>query len=290
MTYAFIEAQRATHGVAALCRQLGVTSQGFYAWRGREASQRELQNRALLARIRVIHADSKRRYGSPRVHDELKAQGHMVGRKRVARLMRQDGLRAKAAKKFKATTDSSHGKSVAPERLKQDFTVAAPNRVWVGDITYLWTDEGWLYLAVFIDLYSRMVVGWALSTRLDASLVTTAFARACARRRPAPGLIVHTDRGVQYTSDAFCRAIERVQALASMSRRACCWDNAVAESFFHSLKVEAIFGSRFHSRREMEYEVFDYIERFYNRVRRHSHIGRISPSDFEKINSGKLAA
>lgn len=290
MKYAYIEAQRATHGVAPLCRLLGVTSQGFYAWRKRSPSQRELSNRALSAQIRVIHAESKRRYGSPRVHDELKAQGQTIGRNRVARLMRQDGLRAKAARKFRATTDSAHGKSVAPELLKQNFKVNAPNRVWVGDITYLWTDEGWMYLAVFIDLYSRLVVGWALGTRLDASLVTTALCRACVRRRPAPGLIVHTDQGVQYTSDAFSRALNRVHAIASMSRRGCCWDNAVAESFFHSLKVEAVYGLRFESRREMEYEVFDYIERFYNRVRRHSHIGRISPLDFENRNLGKQAA
>lgn len=279
-----------SHGVAALCRLLGVTSQGFYAWRGRGTSRRELADRALSARIRVIHADSKRRYGSPRVHDELKAEGQKVGRKRVARLMRRDGLRAKAARKFRATTDSSHGKPVAPDRVQQNFTAAAPNRVWVGDITYLWTEEGWMYLAVFIDLFSRMVVGWALSTRLDASLVTTAFVRACVRRRPAPSIIVHTDQGVQYTSQAFLMALERVQALPSMSRKGCCWDNAVAESFFHSLKVEAIFGLRFQSRRELEYQVFDYIERFYNRVRRHSHTGRVSPLDFENLNVEKQAA
>jgi putative transposase len=288
--YAFIEAQRALHGVATLCRLLGVTSQGFYAWRGRGASRREVEDRALSAQIRVIHAESRRRYGSPRIHDELKAQGQVVGRKRVARLMQQDGLRAKAARKFRATTDSSHGNPVAPERLQQNFAVDVPNRVWVGDITYLWTDEGWLYLAVFIDLYSRLVVGWALGTRLDASLVITAFGRACVRRRPAPGIIVHTDRGVQYTAEVFSQALACIGAVASMSRRGCCWDNAVAESFFHSLKVEAVYGSHFQSRREMGYEVFDYIERFYNRVRRHSHIGRVAPLDFEKMNSEKQAA
>jgi transposase InsO family protein len=269
---------------------LQVREQGYYAWRKRGASKRELENRRLSSEIRVVFAAKKQRYGSPRVYDELKSSGKHVGRKRVARLMRQEGLRAKAARKFRVTTDSSHSKAVAPNLVKQNFTVDAPNRVWVGDITYLWTKEGWMYLAVWIDLYSRMVVGWRLGTRLDATLVTLAFRNACIRRRPAPGLIVHTDRGIQYASDAFVRAVREVQALQSMSRKGCWWDNAVAESFFHSFKLEAIYGADIETRREMEYEVFDYIERFYNRERRHSATCRMSPFKFEELKTRKAAA
>lgn len=290
MKYAFIKVESSNHRVRTLCRVLGVAEQGYYAWCKRGPSKRREDDQRLSAEIRVLFADKKRRYGSPRLYDELKASGKAVGRKRVERLMREEGLRAKAARKFRATTDSSHSKPPAPDLVKQNFTVTAPNRIWVGDITYLWTDEGWLYLAVFIDLFSRTVVGWSLGRRLDASLVTTAFTKACVRRSPPKGLIVHTDRGVQYTSEAFVAAVAGVRARQSMSRKGCCWDNAVAESFFHSFKVEAIYGSRFETRREMEYEVFDYIERFYNRERRHSAIGRVSPLEFEEKMIRKAAA
>ncbi len=290
MKYAFISEQGERHSVRTLCRMLRVREQGYYAWRKRGASKRELEDRSLSSEIRIIFATKKKRYGSPRIYDELKDSGKCIGRKRVARIMRTEGLRAKAARKFRATTDSSHAKPVAPNLLEQNFTVNAPNRVWVGDITYLWTKEGWMYLAVWIDLYSRMVVGWRLGTRLDATLVTLAFRNACVRRRPAPGLVVHTDRGIQYVSDAFVRAVQGVQAIQSMSRKGCCWDNAVAESFFHSFKLEAIYGTDIETRREMEYEVFDYIERFYNKERRHSAAGRMSPCEFEQLNTRKAAA
>jgi transposase InsO family protein len=198
--------------------------------------------------------------------------------------MRERCLRAKAARKFRATTDSEHRRPVAENHLNRQFSVSSPNQVWVGDITYLWTKEGWLYLAVFIDLYSRMVVGWSLGTRLSADLVLTAWRRACARRRPGEGLLVHTDRGVQYAAQDFSKALGGICAKLSMSRRGNCWDNAVAESFFHSFKVEAIHGVAFETRESMELEVFDYIERFYNRVRRHSSIGYRSPEQFERTN------
>ena len=236
---------------------------------------------SLSAKIRVIHAESKSRYGSPRVHDELSDLGILCGKKRVERLMRQEGLKAKAGRKFKVTTDSAHSKPIAPDLVKRNFTAPAPNQVWVGDITYLWTAEGWLYLAVFLDLYSRMVVGWASGTRLQASLVTLAFARATARRRPPPGLIVHTDQGSQYASETFRNILKDAHVRQSMGSRGDCYDNAVAESFFHSFKIEAIYGSDIVTRREMEYEVFDYIERFYNKKRKHSAIGLRSPEQFE---------
>lgn len=236
----------------------------------------------LTAKIRVIYAESKARYGSPRVHDELRDCGIFCAKKRVQRLMRQEGLRAKASKKFKVTTDSSHLKPVAPDLLQRNFKVSAPNKVWVGDITYLWTPEGWQYLSVFIDLYSRKIVGWAMSRRLKASLVTVAFDRAVARRQPEPGLIVHTDQGAQYASDAFRLLLKKNLARQSMGTRGDCYDNAVAESFFHSFKIEAIHGSDIETGREMEYEVFDYIERFYNKKRKHSSIGFCSPEQFER--------
>lgn len=253
--------------------------------------RRKPDERYLRDEIRLIFAESKRRYGSPRVYRELASRGRRCGRHRVERLMREEGLYGKAARKFRHTTDSSHGRPVAPDLVGRDFHTEAPNRVWVGDITYLWTKEGWMYLAVWIDLFSRMVVGWALGTRLKAELVTTAFARAVARRDPKPGLVVHTDRGAQYVSGAFQKALETAKAAPSMGRTGVCWDNAVAESFFHSFKVEAIYGNDIQTRREMEREVFDYIERFYNKMRRHSTIGYCSPCGFEQsFGVEKIAA
>ena len=292
MKYAFIAERRLPYPVTVLCRVLGVSPQGHYAWRKRPESSRKREDQHLSAKIRVIHAESKGSYGSPRIQDELNDQGIPCGRKRVARLMRLEGLRAKAGKKFKATTDSAHSKPVAPDLVQRRFVAKAPNLIWVGDITYLWTPEGWLYLAVFIDLHSRMVVGWATGTPLTASLVTLALARAMARRRPAEGLIAHTDQGTQYASTAFRQALKAARALQSMGSRGDCYDNAVAESFFHSFKVEAIYDSDIETIREMEVEVFEYIESFYNRRRKHSAIGLRSPEPFENgvTNNRKAAA
>lgn len=281
MKYAFIEGRKREYPVTMLWRVLGVTFQEYYAWCGRPSSARAEANQHLSAKIRIIHAESKEAYGSPRVRDELLDQGVLCGKNRVARLMRAEGLKAKAGRKFRVTTDSSHGTPVAPDLVQRDFTASAPNVVWVGDITYLWTAEGWLYLAVFIDLYSRKVVGWAIGTRLHASLVTLAFARAVARRRLGAGLIVHTDQGRQYASNAFRRALADANAQQSMGSRGDCYDNAVAESFFHSFKIEAVYGSDIETRREMEVEVFEYIERFYNVKRKHSAIGLCSSEQFE---------
>jgi putative transposase len=289
--YAFIGERKSEHPVTTLCRVLQVSTQGYYAWNGRAESARSRANADLSAKIRIIHAESKGRYGSPRVHDELLDRGISCGKNRVARIMNIEGLKAKAGKKFKVTTDSSHKKPAAPDLVQRSFSAPAPNKVWVGDITYLWTSEGWLYLAVFIDLYSRMVVGWSIGTRLHASLVTLAFDRAVARRRPKPGFIVHTDQGSQYASDAFRNALSDAHARQSMGSRGDCYDNAVAESFFHSFKVEAVYGADIETRREMEYETFDYIERFYNKKRKHSAIGLRSPEQFENgLTFNKKAA
>jgi putative transposase len=290
--YAFIKERLAGYPVSTLCRVLGVTTQGYYAWEKRPQSARKQADQQLSAKIRVIHAATRQRYGSPRIHDELRDQGLRCSKKRVERLMREESLRAKAGRKFKATTDSSHDKPVAPDLVKREFTAPAPNRVWVGDITYLWTSEGWLYLAVFIDLYSRKVVGWATGTRITSGLVRLALLRAVARRRPPPGIIVHTDQGVQYASMAYRAALADAHARQRMGSRGDCYDNAVAESFFHSLKVEAIHGSDIETRREMEVEVFEYIEGFYNKKRKHSALGLRSPAQFENgdFNNRKAAA
>ena len=283
MRYAFIRGQVGRYPVRVMCRVLEVTEQGYYAWRSRPESRRLRQNRELMDQVAVVFGEHRQRYGSPRVHKELVAQGRCCGRHRVARLMRQNGLRAKAARKFKVTTDSSHGKAPAANVLSREFTPPAPNRVWAGDITYLWTAEGWMYLAVFIDLYSRMVVGWALSKRLTVDLVLLAFDRALVRRRPGPGLLVHTDRGSQYVATDFLQRLSERQIVLSMSRKGNCWDNAVAESFFHSLKVELVHGELFHTRWQLEREVFEYLEMYFNRKRRHSTLDYVSPQEYERL-------
>lgn len=290
MKYAWIEGQRLYHRIETLCRVLSVSRAGYYSWRGRRASRRTIENERLLVEIRALYFANRGRYGSPRLHDELKDRGIHVGRHRVARLMSRAGLHAKAASRFKATTNSSHNQEVAPDLLQRDFYAAAPDTVYVGDITYVWTDEGWMYLAVWIDLYSRMVVGWAMERTLNTSLVCAAFERACMRRSPAAGIVVHSDRGAQYASGAFKSMLKRVGARQSMSLKGDCWGNAVAESFFHSFKVEAVYGERFETRRKMEYETFDYIERFYNKKRKHSTLGLRSPLEFEQQYSLRAAA
>ena len=219
MRYAFIAAQRGGYPVAVLCRLLGVTEQGFYAWRKRPVARRAVEDRVLGDEIQMIHAESRQAYGSPRVYHELRERGRRCSEKRVARLMRQRELRARAARKWRATTDSTHTRPVAENHLNREFSALGPNERWVGDITYLWTKEGWMYLAVFIDLYSRIVVGWSLGTRLSADLVLTAWQRACVKRRPGAGLLVHTDRGVQYTAEGFFHSFKVGVYMASPSKR-----------------------------------------------------------------------
>ncbi len=282
MRFAWIKNQRQEHAIKKLCFVLSVSEQGYYAWLKRPESARARANRRMADKIHVLFAESKQRYGSPRIFHDLVDQGERCSENRVARLMRKHGLKAKAGRKYRATTDSTHGKAVALNLLNREFAVEKPNLVWAGDITYLWTDEGWLYLAVFLDLFSRKVVGWALSRRLKASLVSLAFSRALARRRPGAELMVHTDQGSQYVADDFKKQLYENEITLSMSRKGNCWDNAVVESFFHSFKVEAIHGERFRTRWELEAEVFDYIERFYNLKRRHSTLDYFSPEAYER--------
>jgi putative transposase len=280
-----MDEHQGTFGVSAMSRVLQVSRSGFYAWRQRRGntSHRQQNRRRLDEAVKKAFDARKGRSGSPRLVLDLADTGHQHDRKTVANSMQRQGLRAKAAKKFKATTNSNHNLPVAPNLLQQDFTATAPNQKWVGDITYLWTDEGWLYLATVIDLYSRLVVGWAMSERMTAQLVCDALQMALWRRRKPTGVIVHSDRGSQYCSGAYQQLIRESELLCSMSAKGNCYDNACAESFFHSLKVEAIHGERFSTREEMRQTVFEYIEVDYNRARRHSANGFISPEAFEAL-------
>jgi putative transposase len=280
--FAFITVEKAQYPVSLLCSLLEVSRSGYYAWCVRPLSQRAIADSELADVIRTIHENSAQRYGSPRIHEELGANDTHVGRKRVARLMKETGLSARTKRRFVKTTDSKHDFPIAPNLLQRDFTADAPNESWVGDITYLDTREGWLYLAVLIDLYSRRVVGWAMSERIDTALAMAALNMALTRRKPGRGLIHHTDRGCQYASHEYRRLIRDIGAECSMSRKGNCWDNAVAESFFASLRKELTNRVDFLTRDAARSNVFEYIEAFYNRVRRHSTINYQSPNDFER--------
>jgi len=281
--YVFMDEHQATFRISAMSRVLQVSRSGFYAWRRRQGnpSPRQRRREQLDETVRKAFDARKGRSGSPRIVHDLADAGHHHNRKTIAGSMRRQGLRARAAKKFKATTNSKHHLPVAPNLLQQDFTATRPNQKYVGDITYLWTEEGWLYLAVVIDLYSRRVVGWAMSERMSAQLVCDALQMALWRRGMPTGVIVHSDRGSQYCSGVYQQLIRECGLLCSMSAKGNCYDNACAESFFHSLKVEAIHGERFATRAEMRQAVFEYIEVDYNRIRRHSANGYISPEAFE---------
>ena len=235
----------------------------------------------MVIEIELSHKASDRTYGSPRVHEDLQEQGIRCGRKRVARLMRENGIRAKQARRFKATTDSDHNDPVAPNLLDREFHVDVPDRVWVADLTYIWTREGWLYLAVILDLFSRRVVGWSMSKRITSQLTLEALSVALWIRKPSPGLLHHSDRGSQYTCGDYRDVLDEHGVLCSMSRKGDCWDNAVAESFFKTLKVERVNDRDYWTREEAQTDIIDYIERFYNRKRRHSYLGYVSPVKYE---------
>jgi transposase InsO family protein len=267
--------------VMARCRVLRVSRSGYYAWRRAPESPRAAENRRLDAAIRRLFEDHRGRYGAPRITLDLQAEGWLVSRRRVARRMRAMGLRARAARRFTATTQSKHALPVAPNRLQQDFTAAGPNQQWVADITYLWTGEGWLYLAVVLDLYSRAVVGWSMAERITKALVINALGMAIWRRRPAPGLVVHSDRGSQYAALDYQALLNQHGFLGSMSKKGDCYDNAAMESFFHTLKVEQVHGARYPTREAAKADVFEYIETYYNPKRRHSTLNYQSPWDFE---------
>ena len=268
--------------VRSMCRALKVSPSGYHDWLTRPLSAHAQQDQALSARI-VAHFEANRHvYGTRRLKDCLADEGEQVSRRRIGRLMTEQGLRVRTRRKFKATTDSSHGQAVAPNVLDRQFDASAPDITYVGDITYIWTAEGWLYLAVVIDLFSRAVVGWSMSRWLKAELVTSALQMALDQRQPRPGLMMHTDRGSQYVADRYLQLLFHYGIIPSMSRKGNCWDNAVAESFFHTLKTECIYLERFETREQAQDVIFDYIEVFYNRRRRHSANGNLAPMAYEQ--------
>ena len=282
MKFAFIQAEKAGFAVRTLCRVLGVSRAGFYAWQTRAEPRRTREDRHLRVAIATIHAESRRCYGSPRIHAELRARGQGVGRKRVARLMRGGGLAARHRRGGRTTTDSRHGLPVARNLLNRQFTSATPDRRWVTDITFVATGEGWLYVAAILDLFSRRVVGWALSERLTTPLALAALEMALARRAPRGGLLHHSDRGSQYACTEYRELLSANGMIASMSRKGNCWDNAVAESFFSTLEFELIMKNDWHTREEARRAIFRYIETWYNRKRRHSALDYVSPAEYER--------
>ena len=282
MRFAFIEAKKARYPVSALCRVLEVERSGFYAWRSREEPNHAVDDRRLAVEVRAAFEESKRRYGSPRVHRVLRRRGVMVGRHRVARLMREQKLQARRRRKFVATTDSKHSMRTPPNLVKRQFEVKEADTVWAGDVTYLPTGEGWLFLAVLLDLYSRRVVGWAMSEQNDESLTLAALQMAIDQRRPSRGLIHHSDRGTTYASGEYQDVLARHGLVCSMSRKGDCWDNAVVESFFSTLDIECAREQPFSTRNVARREVADYVLSFYNPTRLHSHLGYQSPMEFER--------
>lgn len=285
MKYRAIQDYARRYPIRLMCRALAVSAAGYYVWAARPESERARRNRALLAWIRAYHEQSRRTYGSPRLTRDLREFGHRASENRVARLMREHGIRAKTVKKWKATTDSKHKLPVAPNTLNRQFTVNEPNRVWAGDISYVWTAEGWLYLAVVLDLYSRAVIGWAMGPHLTADLATDALTMALWRRKPKAGLLHHSDRGVQYASGGY-QGLLAVHGIAcSMSRKGNCWDNSCVESFFGTLKKELVHHQRYLTREEAKQDIFEWIEVFYNRQRRHSTLGYRSPAEFEAMTN-----
>ena len=283
MKFAFIQAEKAHFPVEFMCEQLAVSRSGFYASQKRAASPRQQADAALTQRIEVIHQDSLGRYGSPRVHATLANQGVHTSRKRVARLMREQGIQARRPRRFRKTTDSNHPFPIAENLLERSFDTDAPNTVWAGDITYIWTREGWLYLAILLDLYSRMVVGWAMRANMERQLCLDALTMALSSRRPGSGLLHHTDRGSQYASHEYRAALDANGMVCSMSGKGDCWDNAVAESFFKTLKTELVDDSDFATRADARRAIFEFIEVWYNRQRLHSHLDYRSPMEYELV-------
>ena len=283
MRFRFIDAAKENFPVTRLCQVLEVSQSGYFAWRSRPASPRQREALVLLAHIRSAFARSNATYGSPRLTRELQDEGLEVGRRRTARLMRENGLRARQKRRFKRTTDSHHAFPIAPNLLEQDFSAEGPNQKWAADISYVWTSEGWLYLAVVLDLFARRVVGWAVSDRLHQELALEALRKALAIRRPSAGLIHHADRGSQYCSTAYQAELKKHNIRISMSGKGNCFDNAVVETFFKSLKSELVWRTVFQTRAEAKQALGRYIDGFYNPVRRHSTLDYLSPVQFERL-------
>ena len=282
MRFVFIDAEKVFYPVVVLCRVMQVGRSGFYAWQRRVPSARARTDQVLQTHIARAFGDSRGTYGSPRIRAQLNAQGVSASKRRVARLMHSGGLYALRKRRFVRTTDSAHKRPIAPNLLQRDFTAAAPNRVWVTDITCVWTRQGWLYLAAMLDLFSRRVVGWAMSEHIDEKLVLAALNMALITRRPARGLIHHSDRGSQYCGTDYLAVLKAHGVQRSMSRKGDCWDNAVAESFFGTLKQEMLYRRELEPRAAVQTAIFEYLEAYYNPKRRHSTLGFLSPVEFEE--------
>jgi putative transposase len=281
MRYQLIQDHGGSIPVRWLCSAMCVSHRAYYSWRRREQTPRHREDLVLTGEIRASFARSQRTYGSPRITKDLRALGYRVSEKRIARLMRTNGLQAVQRRRFKVTTQSNHSYPVTPNVLDRQFTVSSPNRAWVADITYIRTEEGWLYLSAVMDLFSRRIVGWNTADRIDRRLALTALEDALRRRRPEPGLVHHSDQGSQYASYDYQQRLRKAQAISSMSRRGNCWDNAAMESFVSSLKRERVHRRKYWTREEAAEDIKDYIERFYNTWRRHSHNDGVSPAEYE---------
>lgn len=276
-------ANKEKYPVKLMANLFGVSASGFHQWRRRGTGKREQRDHELLRVIEDIHRSSRGTYGSPRILAQLQGIGFTASKQRVERLMRKHGIRSKTKKKFRVTTDSKHKLPVAENVLNRDFSPKAANKVWAGDITYVWTEEGWLFLAVILDLFSRQVVGWSMDERITKELTCGALRMAFSRRNPPKGLLHHSDRGSQYAAAAYRRLLEARGVVCSMSRKGNCWDNAVVESFFHTIKTEMIHWERFQTREEAKRKIFEWIEVFYNRNRLHSALGYMTPVQYEEI-------
>jgi putative transposase len=281
--YRLIDTEKKTYPISLMCDVLDVGRSGYYAWAKRGKSVRQRDYDKLIPIAQEAHRLSKGTYGARRIAEEIEARGTPCGRTKAATVMKLADVAAKQKKKFKVTTDSKHNLPVAKNLLNREFEVCEPNRYYVSDITYIWTREGWLYLAVVLDLFSRQIVGWSLNSRMSRTLVMDALRMAVWRRKPAPGLIFHSDRGSQYCSHDFQGMLTTYGMISSMSRKGNCWDNSVAESFFGSLKTERVFFADYETRDDARNDIIDYIEMFYNSRRRHSYLGYVSPREFEEM-------
>ncbi len=281
MKYNFIKKYRNQFSVSRICQVLKVSKSGYYRWLEKPQSDREKENEYLLEMIKHFHKQSGERYGSPRIYEDIKEGGISCGLNRVARIMKKNKIQAKMKKKFKKTTNSKHNYPIAKNILDRNFFVNEKDKAWVSDISYIHTAEGWLYICIIMDLFSRNIIGWSMDSHMKVDLVEEAFNMAYDKRQPSEGLIFHSDRGSQYASNEFTKLLISKKIIASMSRKGNCWDNACAESFFHSLKTEEVYFNYYNSRAEAKRNIFEYIEVFYNRKRRHSYLGYMSPVNFE---------
>ena len=283
MKYRFIHEHQGEHRIGKMCKVLEVSRSGYHKYIHQKMRGKRLENLRISELIKEIFKKSHERYGCLKVQKELLSKGYIINKKRIARIMRINGLRAKARRKYKVTTKSGNNSTFAENKVNGQFMVAQPNKIWVSDITYVWTEEGWLYLAIILDLFSRMIVGWSMSNRINAQLVTDAIDQAFINREVEAGLIFHSDRGSQYTSKEVKKILRDHQCEQSMSAKGNCYDNAVAESFFKTLKVELIYSEKYFTRQSAISSIFEYIEIFYNRQRRHSTLNYYSPVEFEKM-------